>query len=348
MRVKQRGIGYWLVLSMLAIPRMLQAQESWPVGHYPLQEQSDIIGEVKAVEADQEDTLIDIGLRHGIGYNAMRQANPDTRVWLPGEGTSVVVPTRFILPPGPREGIVVNIAEFRLYYYPPRKGDEAARVETYPIGVGRRDWQTPLGKTQVTARVEDPAWYPPQSIIKEHAERGVDLPRVVPPGPDNPLGDFAIILDIPGYLIHGTNRPQGVGMQVSHGCIRMLPEDIERLIYQVPVGTAVHLIDEPLKLGWTPQGTLQAQAYPVPESTPEELSARIDKAFATATQTANERKFLVDYARLKHMVENPDGLPKPLLLEGPPFELPPQPPKTFYDRLLVHQNLYSQVSTVQP
>ena len=334
-----------LALGLLAIPRVLMAQESWPMGHYPLPKEGDFIGEVKTIEADHEDTLIDIGLRHGIGYNAIRQANPDTRVWLPGEGTDVVVPTRFILPPGPREGVVINIAELRLYYYPSVEESEAPRVETYPIGIGRMDWQTPLGETQITAKVEDPTWYPPQSIIKEYAERGVDLPRAVPPGPDNPLGDFAMILGIPGYLIHGTNRPQGVGMRVSHGCIRMLPEDIEDLIYRVPVGTTVRLINEPFKLGWTPQGTLQAQAYPVPETSPEELSARIEKAFDATTQAANDRKFLIDYARLKQMVENPNGIPQPLLLAEAPFEIPAG---SFYDRVELDHALYSQLEASLP
>lgn len=326
---------------------MLLAQEEWPVGHYPLPEQSDVIGRMQAVEASQEDTLIDIGLRHGIGYNAIRAANPDTRVWLPGEGTKVEIPTRFILPPGPREGIVINIAELRLYYYPPAKRGETPRVETYPIGIGRLDWQTPLGTTRITAKVENPAWYPPESIIKEYAERGIDLPRTVPPGSDNPLGDYAMILDIPGYLIHGTNRPQGVGMRVSHGCIRMLPDDIEDLIYRVSVDTPVRLINQPLKLGWTQQDMLLAQVYPVPEATPEEMKAQVTKAFDTATTAVKGQEFLIDYAGLKRMVENPNHMPESILLMSQPFEVPPKPPATFYDRLMGHQALYNQVSVSQ-
>lgn len=328
-----------MALGILALPRSLLAQDAWPTGHHPLPERGDIVGRIQTVEASREDTLIDIGLDHGIGYNAIRAANPETRVWLPGEGTEVVLPTRHILPPGPRQGIVLNLAELRLYYYPPAREGEAPRVETYPIGIGRLDWQTPLGTTTVTTKLENPAWYPPQSIIREHAERGETLPNVVPPGPDNPLGEHAMMLDIPGYLIHGTNRPQGVGMRVSHGCIRMLPGDIEDLIYRVPKGTQVRLIDEPVKFGWTAHDTLQAQAYPIPETTPEELRARVDEAFQAATDIANERGFLVDYARLRAMVEQPDGMPHPLLLADAPFEIPYH----FYDQLVRDPALYSQL-----
>jgi L,D-transpeptidase ErfK/SrfK len=344
MRVWTRGLGYWVGLGMLAMPRLLLAQESEPAtaGRYPLPEQGDVVGQVQTIEASQEDTLIDIGLSHGIGFNAMRAANPDTRTWLPGEGAEIVLPTRYVLPPGPREGIVVNLAELRLYYYPSVRDGETPRVETYPIGIGRLDWQTPLGTTTVTHKLENPAWYPPQSIIKEHAERGETLPSVVPPGPDNPLGEHAMLLGIPGYLIHGTNRPQGVGMRVSHGCIRMLPGDIENLIYRVPKGAQVRLINEPVKIGWTPRGTLEVQSYPVPETTPEELAERIETTFASVTQAANERGVLVDYARLKDLVVNADGIPHPVVLTEAPFEVPYH----FYDQVTLDPTLFSQLDTM--
>lgn len=334
-------MGHWMALGMLVMPRLLLAQEdaASPDGRYTLPEQGDVVGQVQTVEATQEDTLIDIGLDHGIGYNAMRAANPDTRVWLPGEGTDVVLPTRYILPPGPREGIVVNLAELRLYYYPSVGHGEPPRVETYPIGIGRLDWQTPLGTTTVTHKLENPAWYPPQSIIKEKAEMGETLPSVVPPGPDNPLGEHAMLLGIPGYLIHGTNRPQGVGMRVSHGCIRMLPGDIEDLIYRVPKGTQVRLINEPVKVGWSPAGVLEVQSYPIPETSPEELATRVEKTFASVTQVANERGVLVDYARLQSLIVNADGIPHPVTLTAAPFEVPYH----FYDQVALDPTLLSQL-----
>ena len=343
---RARTIGLLAGLVALSGLPLAHAQTpgSGPVGQYPLPETSDIVGRVQTVEASGEDTLIDIGQRHGIGYNAMARANPQTNVWVPGKGTEVVVPTRFILPPGPREGIVINLAEMRLYYYPDTPQGETPRVETYPIGIGRMDWQTPLGRTTITAKVENPAWYPPQSIIAERAKRGETLPRVVPPGPDNPLGDHALILDLPGYLIHGTNRPAGVGMRVSHGCIRMLPGDIADLIHRVSVGTSVRLINQPVKFGWSADGLLYVQAYPAQVAADDGADAHVDEALEAATQAASDRRFLVDYRRLKKQLETPDGMPTTLLLTGPPFPLP-EPKLTFFERAQLIPSLYSRVST---
>jgi L,D-transpeptidase ErfK/SrfK len=145
---------------------------------------------------------------------------------------------------------VLNLAEYRMYYFPEAKPGSAALVMTWPMSIGRMDWATPLGQTRVTAKARNPSWYPPESVRAEHLSDGDPLPRIVPPGPKNPLGAHAIRLDIPGYLIHGTNRPAGVGMRVTHGCIRMFPEDIEFLFDQVSVNTLVRIINEPVKIGW--------------------------------------------------------------------------------------------------
>src|SRR5690606_23077417 len=169
---------------------------------YVLPKEHDMIGEVQRITARHEDTFVKIGRRYGVGYEELKLANPTVDAWLPGEGTEVVVPTRFVLPRAPREGIVVNIAELRLYYFPK---DQPEKVHTYPISIGRMDWGTPLGTTTVVAKNENPSWYPPASIRKEHADRGDFLPAVVPPGPANPLGKHALRLGLPGYLIHGTN-----------------------------------------------------------------------------------------------------------------------------------------------
>lgn len=320
--------------TLLLLPMTLQAaDENWPVGHYPLPEKGDIVGEIQTVIAEHEDTLLEIGHRYGVGYEEMQRANPGTSMWMPGEGTEVTIPTRFILPPGSREGVVVNVAEMRLYYYPPTAEGEIARVETYPISVGRMDWSTPLGTTHIKTKVVEPAWYPPQSIIKEHAARGDILPQVVPPGPDNPLGEYAMLLDIPGYLIHGTNRPQGVGMRVTHGCIRMLPEDIERLFPRLPVGTQVRLINEPFKLGWSSDGTLHVQAYPTLQAKQDDKPTdRVGDALIAVSTAIEGREYPVNYARLRHLVENPNGQPEPLRLFARQHVVEP-PPKPLYEQL---------------
>ena len=177
----------------------------------------DLVGTTATVVSGYEDTMPQIARRHGLGYWEILYANPGVDTWIPGDGTAVLLPTRFILPSVPREGIVLNIPEMRLYYFPKHAKDEIPVVITHPISIGRMDWQTPIGVTRIASKVQNPTWYPPESIREEHAADGRPLPRVVPSGPDNPLGAYALSLALPGYLIHGTNRPTGVGMRVTHG-----------------------------------------------------------------------------------------------------------------------------------
>ena len=200
----------WLIMTLVMSPLNRAAAEAY---WYPGPSQG-VIGEVRHVKAAYEDTLLDIGRRHGLGYTEMVSANPDVDIWLPGTGREVRVASEFVLPDAPREGIVINLAEYRLYYY--GMIDEGV-VLTFPISIGKMDWQTPLGRTSIVRKQRNPTWYPPKSVLAEYAAEGRPLERVVPPGPDNPLGDYAMRLGLPGYLIHGTNRPAGVGMRVTHG-----------------------------------------------------------------------------------------------------------------------------------
>ncbi|HEY4646487.1 MAG TPA: L,D-transpeptidase family protein [Steroidobacteraceae bacterium] len=213
----------------------------------------DLIGEEASTVAQYEDTMPDIARRHGLGYEEILSANPGTDAWLPGDGREISLPTRHILPPAPFEGVIINLPEHRLYYFPKPLAGRPQQVITHPISVGQMDWETPLGITKVVSKVRKPTWYPPQSIRDQHEQDGSPIPAAVPPGPDNPLGDYALRLGIPGgaYLIHGTNRPVGVGMQITHGCIRMYPEDIESLFRMVSVGTKVRIINQAVKTGWT-------------------------------------------------------------------------------------------------
>ncbi|MGO2131938.1 MAG: L,D-transpeptidase family protein [Halomonas sp.] len=271
---------------------------------FPLPEDTDVIGEIYTVTANEDDTLIDIGHQHGIGYEAMVRANPDVSVWYPGKGTEITIPGQFILPDSPREGVVVNVAEMRLYYFPPGK----QQVETYPIAVGRMDWKTPLGKTTITEKVENPTWIPPQSIRKEHAEAGNPLPAVVPAGPDNPMGNHKMRLGIPGYLIHGTNKPDGVGMRVTHGCIRMLPEHIEDLFPRLPLGTSVRLVNESFKLGWDGD-VLYVQAYPYLDDEEGKTMERVTEALSFVDSAIDGLDYPIDYAQLRQVVEVTGGMP---------------------------------------
>ncbi|PWG61358.1 hypothetical protein DEM34_16945 [Spiribacter halobius] len=283
---------------------------------YPLPPaDTDVIGEIRIIEADRSDTLLDLGRSYGIGYEEMRRANPDVDVWLPGEGTEIVIPTRFVLPDAPREGLVINLAEMRLYYYPPADEDGRRTVETYPISVGRMDWTTPLGETRIVAKEENPYWYPPESIREEARAEGRELPKAVPPGPQNPLGRHKMRLDIPGgaYLIHGTNNPLGIGMRVTHGCVRMFPEDVESLFERLPVNTAVRIVNQPVKAGWV-AGTLFVETHPILPPEAEELTAPVQPP---ALQTAVEAlagvvlrgSARVDHERLGQAVRAASGMP---------------------------------------
>jgi L,D-transpeptidase ErfK/SrfK len=224
---------------------------------------SDVVGEMRRARINSRDTLLDVARRHGLGYEEITNANPGVDAWLPGAGTDVVVPKRRLLPRAPRVGIVINLPEHRLYWYPPAAPGETPGVWTFPVSIGKMDWNTPLGVTRIVAKIKDPTWTPPKSVREEHARRGDILPAVVPAGPDNPLGRYAMRLGIPGgaYLIHGTNRPAGVGMQVTHGCMRLYPEDIETLFGFVSVNTPVMIVNQPYKWGWH-DGELLIEVHP--------------------------------------------------------------------------------------
>ncbi len=213
----------------------------------PMPQLGDLVGKTQTVHTRYEDTFADIGQAHSLGYLALVKANPRVDPWLPGKGTKIELPTRYILPAGPRRGIVINLAEFRLYYF------HDHQVQIFPIGIGTDSNPSPVAATRVITRIKSPAWYPPPSIRKQHAAEGEYLPGVIPPGPDNPLGPYALKLGVSGYFIHGTNKQFGIGTRVSHGCFRMYNPDITRLFKEVRPGTPVRIVNQPIKLGM--QGT---------------------------------------------------------------------------------------------
>jgi L,D-transpeptidase ErfK/SrfK len=272
-----------------------------------------VVGANTSAIARQEDTLFDVARRYGVGYEEILAANPGVDAWLPGEGTEVLIPSRFILPEGPREGIVVNLPEHRLYYYPPVAKGEPRVVRTYPISVGKMDWKTPIGVTRIVSKQEKPNWYPPASVLKEHEERGDPLPKVVPPGPDNPLGEYAMRLGIPGgaYLIHGTNKPAGVGMQVTHGCIRLYPEDIAELFGLVPVNTKVTLVDQTDKAGWQ-RGTLYYERHAPLEGTDDPSHGDPAEIRGMLTTAAEGRSVEIDWAGAERAFLQATGVPVPI------------------------------------
>jgi len=273
-------------------------------------EHFDVIGAVSVVRTTYEDTLLDVARRKSIGQEQLERANPGVDRWLPGEGTEVVVPSHYILPRAPRRGLVLNLPEMRMYYYPPKKPGQPAQVQTYPIGIGRMDWATPLGVTKITGKVKDPTWTPPESIRREHAANGDILPEVVPAGPDNPLGRYAMRLSIPGYLIHSTDKPIGVGMRVSHGCIRMLPDDIEKLFPQLPVGTPVNIVNQPVKAGWH-GGKLYIEVHPPLEEYAKGRSAMVQEVMLALDDAMARRAgaTVLDNVVIDTQIDQPTGIP---------------------------------------
>jgi len=273
----------------------------------------DLIGQMRYVKAQQSDTLIDIAHDFSVGQDEIVMANPTVSRWLPGDGTKVLIPDRFILPDAPRVGIVVNIPEMRMYFFPPGDAkNPATQVVTYPISIGRMDWKSPMGITKIVEKIKDPTWTPPESIKKEHALEGEILPDVVPAGPDNPLGQFAMRLAVKGsYLIHGTgqDKADGIGMMVTHGCMRMYPEDVAQLFPKVSVGTQVNLVNQPVKLGWRGNALYIEVSQPLDE---DHLGYEQLQALAMPLiqkKIADHPDFVLNEDALKQALQKPNGIP---------------------------------------
>jgi len=276
----------------------------------------DVVGEIQVITAEYEDTLSDIARRFNLGYEEIVSANPDVDPWLPGKGARIVIPTQFVLPDAPREGIVINLAAMRLFYYPPAGQGELQRVITHPVGIGRLNWKTPEGVTRITAKTENPVWIPTPSIHKEYARNGNPLPAVVPPGPDNPMGAHVMRLGWPAYAIHGTNKPPSIGMRGSFGCIRMYPEDIASIFQHVPVGTPVRVVNQPRLFGWRGDA-LYLQTYPILEDDKrnhgQRLSVLLKATRAVIKAQINARPHAeINTALLDEAVQHPRATPIPV------------------------------------
>ncbi|MFI4895962.1 MAG: L,D-transpeptidase family protein [Steroidobacterales bacterium] len=268
-----------------------------------------VVGADQTAITVYEDTLYDLARAYSLGSEELIRVNPSVDPWLPGAGKLITIPGRHILPTGPREGIVVNLPEHRLYYYPKPARGKPQQVITYPVSIGKMDWHTPIGLTQVIAKTKNPAWYPPESVRKEHAAAGDPLPAVVPPGPDNPLGAYALRLAAGNgtYMIHGTNNPIAVGLAVTHGCIRMYPDDVATLFPMIPVGTPVRIVNEPVKVAWV-DGELLLEAHPPVDAEGQSFEPDVDQ-FSQLLQAAvgdNTVAIHWDYAR--EVLRKADGV----------------------------------------
>ena len=274
-----------------------------------------MVGTLAAVDTREGDTLSDIARHYGLGFNDITLANTAVHPWTPSLGSRLLLPLQFILPDAPQKGIVLNLANMRLFYFPPK---EPGKVYTYPVGIGRQGWSSPVGTTRIVSKQANPVWHVPPSIQREHAEKGDRLPAVVRSGPDNPLGYFAMRLGFQSYLIHGTNKPYGIGMQISHGCIQLYPEDIEALFKKVPVGAGVRIVHQPYLASWH-HGVLYIEAHE-PLDKWSSSKSKLKKQFMTQLKMlADEKNADVDWEKVERTLQSATGVPIPILKNSPKF-----------------------------
>ena len=280
-----------------------------------------LIGNTGYATAKPGDTLVDVARANDLGFDEIIAANIIVDAWLPAEGSIIRLPFQHLLPDAPHDGIVVNIAEMRLYYFPKPKVHQHPTVVTFPVSIGRSDWSTPLVTTKVIKKMANPVWYPPESIRQEHAIEGDTLPIVVESGLDNPLGLYALYLGASSYLIHGTNKEFGIGMQVTHGCIRLYPEDIQYLYENVKIGTAVRIINQPYKVGWS-DGVLYLEVHQKLETmSNSNIEEKNIISLLVQSSLKNISNYPIDWQAIEVIRIEANGLPQPIGPHAPAIVL---------------------------
>lgn len=280
---------------------------------FQLSASENMIGEIAAVNVRDNDTLSDIARHFGLGYNDISRANPNISPWTPVTGSRVLLPLQFILPDSAHKGITLNLANMRLFYYPKQQPD---KVFTYPVGIGRQGWNTPMGLTSIVAKKANPSWVVPESIHQEHSQKGDSLPKVIASGPDNPLGFYAMYLGFPRYLIHGTNKPYGIGMQISHGCVQLYPEDIEELFKNTSVGEPVRIIHQPYLTAWH-QDMLYLEANAPLQKLAQDNTGLKKQLLKQLHQISSKKNVSIDWEKVERIIQRSDGIPMPILTESP-------------------------------
>ena len=278
---------------------------------FMLHKSDNIVGQLATVEVQPGDTLPDIARYFGLGHEEIGAANPDLDMWTPEAGRRAVLPLRFILPEAPRKGIVVNLAAMRLFFFPPKRQGE---VITYPVGIGKEGRSTPLGDMYVDRKAEHPTWYVPESIRRDHEKKGDPLPPAVSPGPDNPLGEYAMYLNRSKYLVHGTNKPYAIGLRASNGCLRLYPENIKTLFHATPLKTPVRIVNQPYLIGWQ-----NGQLYLEVHAPHEELNEKTLKKnlYAKLKDIEKKQGRKLDWGKIESVVAEARGIPVPVLDHTP-------------------------------
>lgn len=299
--------------------------------HFSFGPEQDVLGSLMALPLRDGDTLPDVARHYGLGYADVTAANPDIDPWVPERNSKALIPIQWVLPRAPRKGIVINLAALRLFHFP--AGTGGTEVITYPIGIGKEGRSTPTGSLSIIRKKDHPTWYPTQNIRNDHRRKGDPLPAAVPPGPDNPLGEFALYLSRTPYLMHGTNKPYSVGWRASNGCIRLYPENIEQLFPAVPVREPVLIVNQPYLLGWR-DGVLYLQAHrPQEELSDNALQKRLRSELK---KLEAERGHRLDWVRIDRVLTEARGIPTPISAKAPGIDIvlaqarPLEHPQRFY------------------
>jgi L,D-transpeptidase ErfK/SrfK len=289
-----------------SIPLPSRLEEKIERNDFSVAKEDDVIGRLAIIRLEKGDTLPDIARHFSLGINTVSAANPGIDIWVPEAGGRILLPLSFILPDTRRKGIVINLAAMRLFYF---KGDgKLTAVSTYPIGVGTTERPTPRGRMHIARKKFRPTWYVPASIAEDHRKKGDPLPAKVPPGPLNPLGEYALYLSKSGYLVHGTNKPASIGLRATNGCIRLYPEDIKRLFENTSVKTPVNIVNQPYLIGQR-DGIVYIEVHtPFEESGTDEL----EKAYAKLRNIEKKSGHTLDWKKVKEVVAEARGIPVPI------------------------------------
>jgi L,D-transpeptidase ErfK/SrfK len=292
---------------MESIPFPTYPEKTIERNEFTIAKGNDVIGQVAVIRLEKGDTLPDIARHFSLGINEISLANPGVDVWVPEAGQRIVLPFRFILPDTPRKGIVINLATMRLFYF---KGDKKSlAVSTYPVGIGTVEKPTPMGQAYVERKTVQPTWHVPASIAEAHRKKGDILPPTVPPGPENPLGEYALYLSKSDYLIHGTNKPSSIGLKATNGCIRLYPEDIKKLYEKTPVNTPVSIVNQPYLVGQL-NGVVYLEVHASAEDT---NMNELKKIFAILKNIEKKTKRTIDWDRVDKTLAEARGVPVPIL-----------------------------------
>jgi L,D-transpeptidase ErfK/SrfK len=289
-----------------SLPLYIHPEENIERNNFFVAKEDDVIGQLAAIILQKGDSLPDIARHFSLGINTVSAANPEVDIWVPEAGESILLPLSYILPDTRRKGIVINLAAMRLFYY--KKDGNLLTVSTYPVGIGSTEQPTPMGQMYIRRKKIRPTWYVPATIAKDHRKKGDPLPAKVPPGPLNPLGEYALYLSKSGYLVHGTNKPASIGLRATYGCIRLYPEDIKRLYKNTPVKTSVRIVNQPYLLGQR-DGIIYIEAHTPLEGTG---SAELKKAFAKLRKIEKKSGHPLDWKKVEEVVTEARGFPVPI------------------------------------